>query len=74
MFPSVQVCGGQEEPDGLQGLQTQEVPHGRHVQVRIQVRQIPWPSCLEQIVVDPTYTVYVCVCTVCSLSSRMSHI
>jgi hypothetical protein len=31
------MCGGQEEPDRLQGLQAQEVPHGRHVQVRIQV-------------------------------------
>jgi hypothetical protein len=30
--------GGQEEQDCLQGLQAEEVPHGRHVQVRLQVR------------------------------------
>jgi len=30
--------GGQEEPDCLQGLQAQEVPHGRHVQVWLQVK------------------------------------
>jgi hypothetical protein len=30
--------GGQEEPDCLQGLQAEEVPHGRHVKVWLQVR------------------------------------
>jgi hypothetical protein len=30
--------GGQEEQDCLQGLQAEEVPHGRHVQVWLQVR------------------------------------
>ena len=35
----LQVRGGQEEQDGLQGLQAPQVPHGRHVQVRLQVRQ-----------------------------------
>ncbi len=34
------MCGGQEEPDRLQGMQAQEVPHGRHVQVRLQVREV----------------------------------
>ena len=29
----------QEEQDSLQGLQAPQVPHGRHVQVRLQVRQ-----------------------------------
>ena len=29
----------QEEQDGLQGLQAEEVPHGRHVEVGLQVRQ-----------------------------------
>ena len=35
----LQVRRRQEEQDGLQGLQAEEVPHGRHVQVRLQVRQ-----------------------------------
>ena len=30
--------GGQEEPDRLQGLQAEEVPHGRHVKVGIKVK------------------------------------
>ena len=35
----LQVRRRQEEQDGLQGLQAEEVPHGRHVQVRLEVRQ-----------------------------------
>jgi len=35
----LQVRRRQEEQDGLQGLQAEEVPHGRHVQVWLEVRQ-----------------------------------
>ena len=35
----LQVRRRQEEQDGLQGLQAEEVPHGRHVQVGLEVRQ-----------------------------------
>ena len=35
----LQVRRRQEEQDGLQGLQAEEVPHGRHVQVRLEVWQ-----------------------------------
>ena len=35
----LQVRGGQEEQDLVQGLQTPQVSDGRHVQVRLQVRE-----------------------------------
>ena len=35
----LQMRRGQEEQDRVQGVQAEEVPHGRHVQVRLQVRQ-----------------------------------
>ena len=35
----LQVRRGQEEQDRVQGVQAEEVPHGRHVQVRLQVRE-----------------------------------
>ena len=35
----LQVRRRQEEQDGLQGVQAEEVPHGWHVQVRIEVRK-----------------------------------
>ena len=35
----LQVRRRQEEQDGLQGLQAEEVPHGWHVQIGLEVRQ-----------------------------------
>ena len=35
----LQMRRGQEEQDRVQGVQAEEVPHGRHVQVRLQVRE-----------------------------------
>ena len=35
----LQVRRRQEEQDGLQGVQAEEVPHGWHVQVRLEVRK-----------------------------------
>jgi len=35
----LQVRRRQEEQDRVQGVQAEEVPHGRHVQVRLQIRQ-----------------------------------
>ena len=34
----LQMRGGQEEPDSLQGLSSPQVSHGRHVQVRLSLR------------------------------------
>ena len=43
----LQMRRGQEEQDRVQGVQAEEVPHGRHVQVRLQV----WEE--VQLVQDP---------------------
>ena len=39
MSKQLPVHHRQEEQDRMQGVQAEEVPHGRHVQVRLQVRE-----------------------------------